>query len=162
VKAGLVLAVAMLLLAAGCGGDDGTTAETASPPETQAAPPAAEPVEVKLEPVGDAGQSGTVTLMPSDRTNVDVVMEISEPKTGQQAHIHDVTCAQYAAIDDFDKQLATVRESLKEVEGPRTASTMAIFDQDGLAARTTGEFSINVHKVAYPYEATACGDIPKR
>jgi hypothetical protein len=48
------------------------------------------------------------------------------------------------------------------VEGARTASTVVIFDDAGLAARTTGGYSINVHKRAYPYEATACGDIPKR
>ena len=73
-----------------------------------------------------------------------------------------MTCAKYASITEFSAQLATVRETLENMRAGRSESNVFVLDKGGLAARTTGGFSINVHEVEPPYEAVACGDIPKR
>jgi hypothetical protein len=149
----LLLAVAALLAACGGGDDD------ASP----TAPPAIaldEPITVVLQEVNASGQSGTATLTAGADESIDVVLEIEGPN-GQHAHIHDVTCAKYASMNDFDAQLATVRETLADLAGGTSETQVTVLD-GGLPARTTGSYSINVHEKPPPYDAVACGDIPKR
>ena len=124
---------------------------------------AAEPAKlvVKLKQENRSGQSGTAVLV-SRKRGFDVVLRVSRPVrfpgNSQNAHIHDVTCAKYRRIKGFSRQLATVADSLYNLDRGRSTSTVGV----PLAKRTTGTFSINVHDDNAPYTVVACGDIPKR
>ena len=93
------------------------------------------------------------------REGTRVTIRIS-PATGgsNPAHNHDVTCAQYRAMDSFGEQLATVEDGLSALDHGRSETVIAT----ALTARTNGGYSINVHKPAHPYDVIACGDIPRR
>ena len=122
-----------------------------------------------LDEENHSGRDGEVTLEATEATasvgggakreGTRVTIKIS-PDTGASnpAHIHDVTCAQYRAMDSFDEQLATVKDGLKALEDGRSETVITT----ELTARTNGGYSINVHKPAHPYEVIACGDIPRR
>jgi hypothetical protein len=166
----LALALVAVVFAVGCGGDDeaGTPAaedtsatETTATEETTATGhEAGEPIEVTLDAVDDSGVSGTATLAEGEGDReptftVDVTVEPAG-QSARPAHIHDVTCAEYAEITDTDEQAKTVVDTLTNVGGePSTTSVSG-----ELAERTTGEYSINVHASAIPFPAIACGDIP--
>jgi len=152
----LALLVVVVAVVAGCGrGDDDAAQATARPAET------VESVEVSLKAENGSGQSGTATLTPSGET-FEVVLDVDGGVDGQHAHIHNVTCEKYAKIKGFDAQLATVADELEDLRGGKSTTSVAVLEGGGLTARTTGEYSINVHKPNHPYPAVACGDIPKR
>jgi hypothetical protein len=154
----LSLLLAAIALGAGCGGggDNGDEAAPAAPATTS---PASEPITVTLHEVNDSGQSGTATLVPSKVGTIEtfkVRLEI-EPllNSPQMAHVHRVTCAEYAKIKGIDKQILTVHSPLADVQNGESESTVP-------GSVATGEFSINVHEPASPFPAVACGDIPSR
>jgi len=95
---------------------------------------------------GGQGMRATVTL----RTD-----------TGESNHarIHGVTCAEYRNMSSYSERLSTVVDGLDDLHGGRSDTVVGGV---AVADRTTGHFSINVHKQAYPYDVIACGDIPPR
>jgi hypothetical protein len=163
-KRWLFMAIVGAALAAGCGGDDaGTPAggeATAAEETTTAEHEAGEPVKITLEAVDDSGVSGEATLSESEAEGppeftVELVVEPAGADS-RPAHIHDVTCAEYAKITDSDAQAETVVDTLSSVEQGKSNSTVP----GELTERTTGEYSINVHSAFIPFPAVACGDIP--
>jgi hypothetical protein len=164
------LAVVFLLVALGgaaCGGGDGGNGGEAAPAETapETAPPqsatgsseAAEPITVELREADGSGRSGTATLVPRQSgaiTTYEVTLEITPP--GDEllvAHVHDVTCAEYAEITVQSEQIATVRAPLSDVRDGTSTSTVP-------GSSTEGGASINVHRSAERFPVVACGDIP--
>ena len=141
--------------------------EPARPPSQGNSKAAA--ITFALDEENHSGRDGEVTLEATEATpsvgggakreGTRVTIKIS-PDTGASdpAHISDVTCAQYRAMDSFDEQLATVKDGLTALEDGRSETVITT----ELTARTNGGYSINVHKPAHPYEVIACGDIPRR
>ncbi len=157
-------AVGLALAIAACGGEDDP--EPAQP-ETQAATATATAgatagTTIELKEQNASGQTGTATLRRRTGDSFEVAIEMTPPArfpgASQNAHIHDVTCAEYAAMDDFNKQLATVVDWLSSLSKGRSSTTV----EQPLAERTTGKFAINVHEQEAPYTVVGCGDIPKR
>ena len=156
----MVLILALALPACG-GGDDGgeaRPAEQTSPGKTAPAE-GPEPITFELREVKKSGQSGTATLVPGKVGRIeafDVRIEI-EPSLAspQMAHVHRVTCAEYAKIKDFNAQVATVHAPLADVRDGKSES------KNVAGSVVTGEFSINVHEPGHPFPAVACGDIPR-
>jgi hypothetical protein len=152
-----LVAIALSAAACGGGGDNGDEAAPTEPAATSTE--ASEPITVELHEVNDSGQSGAATLVPGKVGSIEtfkVSLEI-EPvlDSPQMAHVHRVTCADYAKIKGIDKQILTVHSPLADVrDGKAEASTVP-------GSIATGEFSINVHEPASPFPAVACGDIPK-
>ncbi len=159
----LAFAAGSLSLTA-CGGRDEGTASGGPPagtsPENTTAAAAAEPVTIELKEENASGQTGTATLKPAGE-RLDVELEVTPPKkfkgAFQHAHVHDVTCAEYRKLKDFNAQLGTVVDGLSDLSRGKSTSTVAA----SLADRATGSFSINVHEEDTPYTVVACGDIPK-
>jgi hypothetical protein len=91
-----------------------------------------------------------------------VLIEMSPPARfpgdSQNAHIHDVSCAEYAAMTRFDERLETVVDWLSNLAKGRSTTSV----EQPLSERATGTFSINVHEQNAPYTVVACGDIPRR
>jgi hypothetical protein len=162
VRAVLLVCSLLVLTIGGCGGGDeenGSPAEEAPTAEHEAAAP----VEVELNAVNDSGMSGQATLREVEAEDGAIPtfeVEISLTPAGDgaslPAHIHNVTCAEYAKIKDPGAQLQTVQAPLSNVDDGSSKSTAA----GALADRMTGEYSINVHEAASPFPAVACGDIP--
>ena len=127
---GVVVAVAALGLAAGCGGG------------------AASSTSVLLGEQGGSGQSGTATLTPQGSTTR-VVIELSHPPAAPQpSHIHQGTCENpnpqpAFPLNNVERGTAetTVNASLKELQD-------------------SGDYYVNVHKSgAEIATVVACGDI---
>jgi hypothetical protein len=167
-KGWLAVALVGLTLAAGCGGDNAgtpaaetTAAEETTPTEETSTTEHEGAVQVELAAVNDSGVSGTATLVEGEGDGIPTfTVEVKVDPAGDEsrpAHIHDVTCAEYAKIKDFDAQTRTVADTLSNVDQGTSTSTVA----GKLAERTTGEYSINVHSSANPFPAIACGDIPQ-
>lgn len=152
--------VALVVALAACGGSSNDAVEPATENRVQATTSAspAEPIVVKLEEVNDSGQSGTATLVPGKVGTIEtfeVRLEI-EPTldSPQMAHVHRVTCAEYAKVKGINEQIATVHSPLADVRDGKSES------KNVPGSIATGEFSINVHEPAHPFPAVACGDIP--
>jgi hypothetical protein len=144
----IVLALAM----AGCGGDDEQAAATAAGADVA-------PITVQLQAENDSGRSGDVRLEPDGDDAMLVVVTISDgPTKTNPAHIHNVTCESYRAMDDFSDQLGTVEDTLKTLRDGASETKVSV----PLAERATGGYSINVHEPAEPFPVVACADIPKR
>jgi hypothetical protein len=158
-RARLALLLALALPACG-GGDDGRESAPAqeTPPAQTASTEPSEPITIDLREVKDSGQSGTATLIPRSVGEIetfDVQIEISPGVASpQMAHVHGLTCAEYAKINDFDAQIATVQSPLADVRDGRSES----HNVSGSIA--SGDRSINVHEPAHPFPAVVCGDIP--
>ncbi len=160
----VTLAAGSLSLAA-CGGGkersaDGDTPAAATSVEKTTAAAGKEPVTIELKEENGSGQTGTATLKPAGKT-FDVELEVTAPKKFkgefQHAHVHDVTCAEYRKLKDFNAQLGTVVNQLSDLSRGKSRSTVSA----SLADRATGSYSINVHEQDAPYTVVACGDIPK-
>jgi hypothetical protein len=157
-------AVGLTLAIAACGGGDDP--EPARPetqePKAAATTGATSGTTIELEEQNASGQTGTATLRRRKGGRFDVAIAMSPPSRfpgeSQNAHIHDVTCAEYAAMTDFNEQLATVVDSLASLANGRSRTTV----EQPLAKRATGRFSINVHEQEAPYTVVGCGDIPRR
>lgn len=162
-KLALVLAIVVLGAAAACGGGDegeqAAPAESTAPAATTTAPAeTAEPITIELKEVNKSGQSGTATLVPGkvgDIETLKVILEI-EPvlDSPQMAHVHRVTCAEYAKIKGIENQIGTIHAPLADLRDGKSEMTVP-------GSIATGQFSINVHKPESPFPAVACGDIPK-
>jgi hypothetical protein len=140
-----------LSLVAACGGEE----ETPAPARTAARSAAANAtVAVPLEEQNRSGSSGTATLRGGDR-GFTVTLAV-KPRREHPAHIHNVTCEEYRAIKGFDAQLATVDESLTDVQKGRSKTSV----DTPLSRFRTGGFSINVHSYESGFPVVACGDIP--
>jgi hypothetical protein len=142
VRLALILLVA--LVASGCGGgDDEASADGAT--------------TVALEEANDSGEAGTATLTPTDDRSFTVEIRMKpDSDTAQLAHIHDVTCEEYAELTDFNAQLGSVSHSLNNVKNQRSQTEVPF----PLERQTTGKNSINVHNSGGA--VVACGDIPER
>jgi hypothetical protein len=166
------LAVLALTLAlAACGGEAATeqaepepATETSTEAATDTAPPAAAPagpIRIELEEQNASGQAGTATLRPRGNGAFEVAIEMSPPAKfpggAQNAHIHNVTCAEYAAMTDFNERLATVVDWLSNLSKGSSTTKVEV----PLAERATGAYAINVHEQDAPYTVVACGDIPR-
>lgn len=157
IGAGLALCA---LANAACGG----SSESEKPPAASQAPPATSTKEVTfaLEEQNASGQTGTATMRRRQDGSFEVLIEMSPPAKfpgdSQNAHTHNVTCAEYAGMTGFNERLATAVDWLSNLAEARSSTTVA----QPLAERTTGTFSINVHEQDSPYTVVACGDIPKR
>jgi hypothetical protein len=151
ISAPIAAALVAALAGAGCGGDDEQSATTE---------PAADvsPITVQIHSENDSGRSGEVRLEPDgdDAMRVVVTMDVGDTKTNP-AHIHDVTCDRYRAMDDFSDQLGTVEDTLTTLQAGKSETKVSV----PLADRATGTHSINVHEPSAPFPVVACGDIPK-
>jgi hypothetical protein len=152
---------ALVVALAACGGSNEDAVEPATENRVQTTTEAgpAEPIVVKLEEVNDSGQAGTATLVPGKVGRIETfdVRLVIEPTldSPQMAHVHRVTCAEYANVKDINEQIATVQSPLADVRDGKSESKNV---PGSIAA---GEFSINVHEPAHPFPAVACGDIPR-
>jgi hypothetical protein len=103
---------------------------------------------------------GTAPLIKRADGTFTVKLRMSKPVRfpgpSQNAHIHNVTCAN-ARIKTFLGQLATVVDTLTNLTRGRSTTHVTV----PLRKRTTGRFAINVHEQNGPYTIVACGDIPR-
>jgi hypothetical protein len=106
------------------------------------------------------GESGRAGLGGGSGEGLRVTVTLSTD-TGERnhAHVHDVTCAEYRNLSRYSEQLGTVVDTLRDLVGGQSDTVVR---GAAVADRTTGRFSINVHKQAHPYDVIACGDIPRR
>src|SRR5207253_4956204 len=113
-----------------------------------------------------SGQSGTVklTVVPKKgKVAAHFVVRLNvSPAAGKYgvamfAHIHNVSCAQFGAMTDKSKQLATIAIGLNGLAGGRSTTTLYL----PLARYANGTSSINVHASDDTYTVVACGDIQK-
>jgi hypothetical protein len=170
-------ALGLTLAIAACGGGnepepaepeaqdvEATTTEAPPAPTagTTGSGPSPSTIMIKLKEQNGSGQTGTATLHEREDVTFDVVIEMSPPAKfpgdSQNAHIHNVTCAEYAGMTGFNERLATVVDWLSNLAKGRSRTTV----EQPLVERATGTFSINVHEQASPYTVVACGDIPER
>ena len=139
-----------------------TEAPPASTASTTTSAPRARPITIKLNEQNASGQTGTAMLREREDGTFNVLIEMSPPSKfpgdSQNAHTHNVTCAEYAGMTGFNERLATVVDWLSSLAKGRSSTTV----EQPLAERATGTFSINVHEQNSPYTVVACGDIPKR
>jgi hypothetical protein len=107
---------------------------------------------------GDSGRAGLGGGSGGEALRVTVTISTD---TGERnhAHVHDVTCAAYRNLSSYSEQFGTVVDALRDLVGGQSDT---VVQGVALADRTTGRFSINVHKQAYPHDVIACGDIPRR
>ena len=142
-----LLALAM----AACGDDE--------QPANRAASATIDPITIQLRAENGSGRSGEARLEPDgdDGTRVVVTIDRGPTKTNM-AHIHNVTCDEYRAMDDFSEQLGTVEDTLTSLRDGNSESKVSV----PLAERATGGYAINVHEPTEPYTVIACGDIPRR
>jgi hypothetical protein len=117
-------------------------------------------ITISLRAQNHSGQSGTAVLTSNaPGTSFTVTIKMPNPhQPHNPAHIHNVTCAQYAHMTDFMARYATINDSLDDLSRGRSTSEV----HAPLAKRTTGHFSINIHAPSGQYPVIACGDIPKR
>jgi hypothetical protein len=171
--AAIVFVALAVLFGGACGGEsnaeeagtalteNGTTSG-AEPQTTTSTATGAGEVTIDLAEQNDSGQTGSATLRASGDESFDVLIEMSPPAkfpgNSQNAHIHEVSCAEYAAMKGFTERLETVVDWLSNLAKGRSTTTV----QQPLSERADGTFSINVHEQNTPYTVVACGDIPKR
>lgn len=153
-----ILALLLALLLPACGGGDEEAAPVEQPPAESATTEAPEPITVELVEVNGSGQSGTATLVLGNVGAIDVYtvrIELGPAVDSRQmAHVHSVTCAEYAELTDLDEQLATVQSPLTDVVAGESETANIS------GSTTAGGRSINIHEPNQPYPAVACGDIP--
>jgi hypothetical protein len=143
----------------GCGGGDGGDGAASGTTDTGQA---AEPVILEFSEEHGSGQSGTATLTPieGEIPTFEAVITLGPASDAAlPAHIHNVTCAVYAAeITSAEEREASIASFLNDVRhGTSTTIVPRPLDE-----RTTGEYSINVHDPPRNQETVACGDIPGR
>lgn len=147
----LAFAAGSLSLAA-CGGGNQRTADGETPADTSAekttAAAGTQLVTIELNEENGSRQTGTATLKPAGKT-FDVELEVTPPKKFdgdfQHAHVHDVTCAEYRKLEDFNAQLGTVVDQLSDLSrgksssdrlgNPRRPRNRLVFDQRPRARR---------------------------
>ena len=151
--------------ASACGG--GSPVQPATQERSDAKPPA---ITIALNEEHRSGHAGKAILQPGDsgraglgggsggRLRVTVTISTD---TGERnhAHVHDVTCAAYRNMSSYSERFGTVEDTLRDLAGGQSDT---VVQGVAVADRTTGRFSINVHKQAPPYDVIACGDIPRR
>jgi hypothetical protein len=157
-----VLGLALALAA--CGGAGTEREPEEGEPATEAATlpaPVPDEITIELEEQNESGQAGRATLRRRGTDAFEVAIETSPPNKfpggAQNAHIHDVTCAEYAAMTDFNERLATVVDWLSSLSDGQSLTKVVV----PLADRATGSYAINVHEQNAPFTVVACGDIPK-
>jgi hypothetical protein len=124
-------------------------ARTATPVEADQA------VAFKLGEENRSGSSGSATLKGGD-PGFTVTLRVKRPKNSGPAYIHNVTCEQYRAMEDFDAQFATVEVALRDLADGRSKTQV----DAPLSQYRTAPFSINVHSYAGEFPVVACGNIP--
>ena len=152
------LVPASLVVLAACGGGDESPApaRSAAPTATAAAAEADTTVAFKLREENGSGISGTARLKGGD-DGFTVTLAAKRPRASGPAHIHDVTCADYRALKDFDAQLGTVSVPLADLVDGKSRTSV---DKGPLSEYRTAGFSINVHSYEGGFPVVACGDIP--
>ena len=157
--------VLVSLGASACGG--GSPGQPATQERSDAK---AQAITIALNEEHRSGHAGEAILQPGEYgraglgggsgEGLRVTVTISTD-TGERnhAHIHDVTCAAYRNMTSYSEQFGTVIDTLRDLVGGQSDT---VVQGVALADRTTGRFSINVHKQAQPYDVIACGDIPRR
>jgi hypothetical protein len=146
VRPGIVAFVVLALCA--CGGE-----ERAEPP-----PRPAIPGRVELRQQNRSLQVARATIT-RDGAEYAVLVEISYPiryEGGRQRpHVHDVTCAELARVDDPVAEVDTILDVLEPVFGQRSESRV----ERSVLERAR---SIDVHAGVEPQTIVACGDLPGR
>ena len=161
----LLLVFVALTFAASCGGDDdeaGVTADVTV--ETGAAGETTEtsgdtvgaeidaPFGFDLDPLGDSGVSGQVTITPSgtDETDVEVTLDSTGPDVSHPVHIHEGTC------DNLTPEPAFPLENVREGSSAQAVDV-------GVDELLDGEYAINVHESDENLDNyIACGEFPSR
>ena len=154
--------VVVSLGASACG--DGSPSQPATQEQSDAN---AQAITIALNEEHRSGHGGKAVLQPGEAGRAGlgggsgealrVTVTISTD-TGERnhAHIHEVTCAAYRNMRSYSEQFGTVVDTLRDLVGGQSDT---VVQGVALADRTTGRFSINVHKQAQPYDVIACGDI---
>jgi len=94
-----LLTVVFALGAVACSDDDdtedGDPTDVATEPAGGETPEAAAPIDVVINPVGDATVAGTATISPLDEDGTEVVVDVTGglEEGSHQSHIHHGTCA---------------------------------------------------------------------
>jgi hypothetical protein len=157
--------VLVSLAASACGG--GSSGQPATQERSDAK---AQAITIALNEEHRSGHAGKAILQPGEsgraglgggageglRITVTLSTDTAERN---HAHVHDVTCAAYRNMSSYSEQFGTVVNPLRDLVAGRSDT---VVQGVALADRTTGRFSINVHKQARPYDVIACGDVPRR
>jgi len=164
VAPGCASLVLVALGVSACGG--GSPGQPAS---QEPSDPKASVITVALNEENHSGHTGKAVIQPGESgrpglgggggEGMRVTVTLST-HTGDSnhAHVHGVTCAEYRNMSSYSKRLSTIADGMDDLHGDRSDTVVRGV---AVADRTTGHFSINVHKQAHPYDVIACGDIPR-
>lgn len=158
-----IAALAVALLAAGCGGDDaadevaeattgltdtGEAAETLEEALDDVETTLPEGLTLTLEEQNDSGISGEVQLSPTSEGALEVEIELDGSDGGPHpAHIHEGSC------DDLNPEPAFPLEDVVDGESDTTVEISV----DDLVAT---EYAVNVHESAENADVyVACADV---
>jgi hypothetical protein len=121
-------------------------------------------VTIPLVEQNGSGQSGTATITIYQRKGKKARFRVRlsvAPTSGKYgvatyAHIHNTSCAGYAAMTPSE-QSTTIVMPLSDLRGGRSSSTLYV----PVAPYVNGHASINVHAADATYTVVACADVPK-
>jgi hypothetical protein len=154
----------LVTLGAGCGAGSPEQSASREPSGAKASV-----ITIALNEENRSGHTGKAVIKPGESgrpglgggggEGMSVTVTLSTP-TGESnhAHVHDVTCGEYRNMSGYSERLATITDGLEDLHGGRSDTVVRGVT---VGDRTTGHFSINVHKQAHPYDVIACGDIPR-
>jgi hypothetical protein len=148
----LIAAVAVALLAAGCGGDEKRSSEP-PPASTRTAEPSTPTktggVVVQLREQNGSGESGTATIVGWPK-KAEIFVELNgAPSTAQPAHIHIGSC----------DRLDVPRYKINDVVDGKSYTDLGRLDR--LPGDEDVEYAINVHESYDEIDTyVACGDLP--
>jgi hypothetical protein len=148
----LIATVGVVLLVAGCGGDDKRSSEAPPAPTKTAQPSAAKKAGgrvVQLREQNDSGESGTATIFGWPK-KAEIVVELDgAPSTAQPAHIHLGSC----------ETLDVPRWKINDVVDGKSHTDLGQLNRG--PGEEDAEYAINVHESYDDIDTyVACGDIP--
>jgi hypothetical protein len=116
---------------------------------------AQEAVTVRLDPMGESGVSGTVTLIAAgDGTNVALDIKGLAPGADARATMHAGTCAMPSA------SFAALPDLKADATGKATATGSVLFHGTGNVALTTMADGEHIIAIQQAGQVVACGVIP--
>src|SRR4051794_12727113 len=149
---GPVCALFVLVLGANaCGGGN-----VEQPPRRERSDARAVVVRIQLKEENRSGHRGEAVTQPGeggrsglgggggDGLRVTITLS-TDTGESNHAHVHSVTCAEYRSMSSYSERFGTVVDTLRDLDGGQSDT---VVPGVAVADRTTGRFSINVHKQA--------------